>query len=966
WKNPEKPFDNTTKVNGATRHLAFDKEHINTDRPKDYYEDALLWTSKGWVMGSPFPTRVEMVDRERGAVAFRGQWGGGPSYKNIRGCRYYLEDKPHYLDEAGEFWFDKQGDGGRLYVRLPGDRDPNRAGVEAAKRIHMIESEGMSHVRVSGLTFRFTNVFWILEESPHWVSHVSRDVEPGCVRMLGSGRDIRVSNCRFENVHKPVRLDAPDGNEAIDQVVVSDNLFHRTDHGAVDMSLGGKGDVRVMRNKFEHVGLRPHLFGQGMALNVRFARTLEIAGNFFDRVYAAGINIQGGKGGKGGSTADRPFVRHLIHHNKVVDCLLNNDDFGGIETWQGGPAYVYNNVSGNPGGYRNWDYVLNPDNEDRFGFAYYLDASFKNYHFNNIAWGKSKGPSGPLANTAAFQEIHSYQNTFFNNTAYNFVRGSRRQAPTAGRDKFLGNIWQGMGLRVFRHARPANSPAAGNEAHAGPQKSHFALETNAYARNVFHDVGKGFAVFEPSGRWHTTLEAFRNALAEYGPLAADVGIMADSPPLPKAGEHDFRPGTDSTAREKGVRVFVPWGLYAMVGEWNFYPVEDDPTRIIDEHWYLTPYHTNRGEYYKLPMYPLEAVNVGAADYVNGPLEDWTKGALRFNGIDQYAVLSNQKATEPVQYEGQASVPPWITLTLPAKMMPGKRYRMKVELEGIEKGMKLGFDLHWARTDGTYAGFLKWGGDPRTVTGEGGPYFFSFTPPDKEGLGAYIPTVYLRRPGEGNEMVRKVNPSVPKGDPRGETKTVTLGGGKKTVKRTATGPEVKSPQIYESNFLLEAYFRTAPGHTGGTLARKMDEAGYSLTVNGDGGATFAAAGPGASGRVSSRAKVNDGEWHHVIAEADRKAGTLTLYVDGEKDAAGAGVGPDVSLANDSDLYVGGTPEGAYLEGAFEFLRIARGTLADAKTTIEELHEWQFDGPFLRDFTGGEPVGQRDAGAIEARQ
>jgi len=30
--------------------------------------------------------------------------------------------------------------------------------------------------------------------------------------------------------------------------------------------------------------------------------------------------------------------------------------------------------------------------------------------------------------------------------------------------------------------------------------------------------------------------------------------------------------------------------------------------------------------------------------------------------------------------------------------------------------------------------------------------------------------------------------------------------------------------------------------------------------------------------------------------------------------------------------------------------ARGTLADSKTTIEELYAWEFNGPFLYDFTG----------------
>ena len=67
-----------------------------------------------------------------------------------------------------------------------------------------------------------------------------------------------------------------------------------------------------------------------------YAQTAEVAGNIFDRVCAQGIDVHGAK--SSGAATDRPFTRLLIHHNKAVDTLLNNDDFGGIETWQGGPS----------------------------------------------------------------------------------------------------------------------------------------------------------------------------------------------------------------------------------------------------------------------------------------------------------------------------------------------------------------------------------------------------------------------------------------------------------------------------------------------------------------------------------------------------------------------------------------------------------------------------------------------------
>jgi hypothetical protein len=787
WRNPDKPFDNYTTINGQRRHLAFDQEHINTNRPRDYYEGAIVWTTKGWVMGNPFPARVVAVDREKGSLAFADQYGGEPSYKIIRGCQYYLEDKPQYLDSPGEFWFDKVGKGGRLYLRLPEDQDPNQVRVEVGRRIHMLDSRGMNHVHVRGLTFRFANVYWNLVAAPYWVSHENIDVQPGCVRLLGSGTDIEVSHCTFEHVQKGIRLKAVGREDAIDQVLVTDNVFSDTDSGGVELSdsstyadvsppMGRLYDVRVLRNKFDHIGMRPDLFGQGVALEVEYAQTAEVAGNMFERICAQGIDVHGAKANV--AATDRPFTRILIHHNKAADTLINVDDFGGIETWQGGPAYVYDNISANPGGYRSWDHELNPKSENRFGHAYYLDGAFKNYYFNNIAWGNSKGPTGRLANTSAFQEIISYQNTFFNNTVFNFVTGSRRQEPQAGRVKFLGNVWQGVGLRVFRDADPARTAQAGKEAHPG--RAQYAIETDAYARNVFYDVGETFGVLESSGRWLQTFAEFRDTLKSCHPLAAEVGVTAAQSPLSAPHAHDFRPSANSAARGLGAKVFVPWSLYETVAEWNFYPLPGEPARILDEHWCMSSYYTTRDDYYKMPTYPLEGVNISLQDYQAGPLENWTTGALHFNGRNQYASLRNEDICRSVELEAH--------------------------------------------------------------------------------------------------------------------------GRNETVKRTVAGAELSNPQIHTSNFLVEVYFKTAPEHRDAVLLQKLDDNGYALLLNRKGGVTLAAYASGKEVSLASRRTVNDGSWHHVIAEVDRKAQTFCIYIDGKLEATGPGLGADISLANNADLYV----------------------------------------------------------------
>jgi hypothetical protein len=952
FNNPESRdvWGAKTTIGNTVRPLGYDT--VNLTRDADYYEGALIWSEYGWVMGTPYPSQVVQFDAEKKSLAFGGQWGDGiGSYHYPRHVRYYLEDKPHYLDDAkaGEFWFAKRGEGGRLYLRLPSDIDPNGVQIEVAKRINLIDSEAMSHVHISGLAFRFTNVLFNLTALPP--QH--KDVDPACIRLLGSARDLLVANCLFEHVHMPIRFKAAGDEHSIDQVVVRDNVMRYTDHGGMilhdggvwgkDYPLGRLFDVKVLRNRLHEIGRRPTRYGQGHAIDIECAETLEVAGNFLDRLYGAGIFVFGGK--RQEAKVDRPLTRILIHHNKVVDSMLNNNDWGGIETWQGGPAYVFNNISGNPGGFKLWGHLIHakkPSNS-RFGHAYYMDGAFNQYYFNNIAWGKSKDPFGPLGNTAAFQEIHGYAANIFNNTVYNFVNGSRRQSPTAGRNKYMGNIWQDIGYMVFRHADPKDLPADPNAADAGAQPSSYHHASNVYADNVFFDLPEMVAVFEPSGRWYGTLESFRQGLKLRGSIG-NVGEVAGDAPLRDPASHDYRP--TAAARDKGVRAFVPWGLYAPVAQWDFYHAGDDPTLVLDDHLYLAPYYVGRETYHTHPTYPLKTVNMSAESFVAGPLEDWVNGALKFNGVDQYAVLTHEAldAGPTVEQGPKIENKPHaqIAFETPASMKPDQPCEVKLRLTGIERGMKIKADLHWQRGNGQFGGMNTWGGEGHTVDGEG-PYVFKYTPQAKPGLGYFVVTAFVTPTGEWKDQVAVARWGVP-------------------ADAAAPAEGYRNASIRESNFLIEAYFRTEPGHTGGVLIEKMQGSGYALGVDARGGLTFRVAGAGEARQVQSAAKVNDGQWHHAVAEVDRAAKRLRLYIDGRRDAEAAGVGP-VSLANKADVYVGGRPDGGHLAGTLDFMRISLGTLADAKTTIEELHAWQFAGPFLRDFTGRPPAGRRNAGAIE---
>jgi hypothetical protein len=850
WTNNPHPF------RAREGFSANDAAHLK-GRDNDFVAGALIYSEFGWVMGTPYPTRVNRFDPADGAVQFGGWTGGGNASVIFRGMRYYLEDKPQYLDDPdGEFWFDKQDAGGTLYARLPGGIDPNTVRVEAGRHADLLLGTDVKHLEINGLDFRWTTQPWELDVSA-WDFRtkpfgVRPEANPACIRIWGRGEGIRIAHCRFEDAVNGIRMRAIGEGSPIRDITVEDNAFRNLDAGAAHFTAGaGWGfsrlvgildDVRLYRNCAVNIGFRAPRYERGCAFDLTHPLRAHIAGNVVERSGAQAINVVAGKGE---SRGDVPLVRVLIHQNKAWKTMQNGNDFGGIESWQHGPVYIFNNLSFDARGQREGERVHNKGNPG-FGHAYYLDGGFKHYVFNNIAWGLSNDPTSPLVNCAAFQEIYSHQNCFFNNTAYNFTVGSRRQEPQAGRNKYVGNVWQGLSERVFRHADPAKTQADGNAAHARPQKDHFAYETNAYAGNVFYDI-KQLGVFETSGRWLATLEDFCAALQQQRSLVADLGVLDRVAPLRDPAHGDFRLNPASAAVDRGAVVFVPWSLYGVAGEWNFYHAGGDPTQIIDEHWYAKDYLSDRTEYRARPTYPLTAVNVAAEDYVDGPLENFTAGALRFSAAKKtYATIRNADLVRP------------FTARLATR--------------------------------------AKHGQDPL-------PREFTFA-----------------------------------------------------------GEALRSPAIRAGNFLIEVYFQAA---SDGLLVGQQRQTGYTLQVQ-DGRAVFRLVGQGdIRAELASRARLADGRWHHLIAESDREAGTLAVYVDGQLDSRGRGLGR-VSLANEGDVCVGGSPEGNHWSGAIEFLRIAHGTLADARTSIEELYAWQFDGPAQRDLRGVKPQGRaRDAGAIETR-
>jgi hypothetical protein len=229
WTNTPHPFQAKEGFSA--------NDYINLkDLAPDFVQDALIYSEFGWVMGTPYPTRVNNYDPTDGSVRFAGWTGGGNASVIFRGMRYYLEDKPQYLDDAtGEFWFDRKGTGGVLYARLPGGIDPNTVRMEAGKRTDLILGSDAKHIEISGLEFRWTTQAWNLDTA-HWDFNTKPfgtrpEAEPACIHIRGKGEDIRIANCVFEDVVSGIYLRALGKDSPMRGITIENNVFRNADVG---------------------------------------------------------------------------------------------------------------------------------------------------------------------------------------------------------------------------------------------------------------------------------------------------------------------------------------------------------------------------------------------------------------------------------------------------------------------------------------------------------------------------------------------------------------------------------------------------------------------------------------------------------------------------------------------------------------------------------------------------------------
>jgi hypothetical protein len=841
-------------------------DHTNLTHPDPlYFVGATIWGEWRGNMGTLHRSPCTGYDPEKHAIQ---------GHNGSKGNRYFLEDLPQFLDQPGEYYYQTDGPhAGRMYLRLEGDRNPNRCVVEVARVRRLVEIRHQSDIVISGLRFSFNN-FLDHNERHGWPV---TSLRPCAVAIIGDCQRVWIKNCTFSycshavlgfarssefwtRMYAPPLMGGPEFDNW-DEITISDNQMMYIDDSAILVedgygaanytgpSRGEIGRLSILRNNLFDVAGRQvgKVWSPAASIKIVSSTLLECAGNMLQRCWGAGVFIPAiGKGG--GDPRSRPLIRVLIHHNRVEDSLLASNDWGGIEPWQGGPCYTFNNVSINAVGPKHNVAASFEPTDAVFvdwssnAYNYYLDGAYKQYLFNNIAWGKHNDPQQFIKNRAGGMMVLGFLNNWWNNTFYKFtigMSGSSGQRGIVG-----GNVFQNISRRAFNQDVRGDLSLAGGGVGGAQMEKLRKLTTLAYVSNVFHDC-KSIGIM---GR--DTIEAAREGLAGEKAMVSQVGYEEKEALLADPEKMDFRPIPGCEAIDRGVRFFVPWGLCGTVGEWSFTRFNAEPQVVIGENFHMTDEYVERHMYFDIPRNDLHVPGATAGDYVPGLLEDWTDGALVFDGKERYAVLQHERVT--------------------ADYTVSKRF---VEEEDY----------------------------PR-VKVESGTFTY---------------------PGEKRRTV----------------------------------------DMDANSFLIEIVLRADPGK-GGTLVSKTDgEIGYSLKLLPDGSLAFdLATGSGRAG-ITSGGACNDGDWHHVIAEADRTGGRLRVYVDGSLAADSPCDAGEGSLSNTADFLVGKGRDGDYFAGAIDFLRVCRGTLADARTTIDELYEWEFNGPFLRDFAGKDPVGKRDAGALE---
>lgn len=595
---------------------------------RDAFRGATMWidhpnTSGEFSVMGPFPSSVGTYDPDQGSLQPQLLNPGRHPRTN---SPFFVENLARFLDEPGEWWFDAATR--HLYLWPTDDRDPNALQIEAAHHPIIIDLVDAHHIVLSDMVLTGGNAVDPTTAPDTGGHHRPSPVaEMAAIRLQGDCQHIDLAHLHVHHgAGAGIVNHITAAENLVNRITIRDSHFEHLDNDGIVLSRGDTWrrtesrpkarltQIAIWRNRIHAVGLRSSA-GGGQGIDINGPEVLDIAGNVIDRTAAQGINVHGGRptgGWMGRDAPATPLIRIQIRHNQVREPLLRKTDFGGIEFWGQGPAYVYNNIVVNPVGLvaHNGTYSKNE--------CYYFDHGFKGYLFNNLGWS-DESPEAHLGvlGDNFFKEVRNRWNQAFHNTAYRLRAFHTHSGAHGDQQHYLANLAIDMRGRNFGFWRLTE--AAGI----------------AHANNLTHGNPEWYYARFRGDSWRS-LEEFSAQLAPLGnQINGTVGWASDVMPVVDPSRADFRPTDDSPLIDRGVRVFVPWGMHGVVGEWQFRLEPGAPHRVLGEDLYPQDFYADNSvmmfDNAVVPGNDLLGTDFSVDDYRAGVLEDWNRGALHFDG-----------------------------------------------------------------------------------------------------------------------------------------------------------------------------------------------------------------------------------------------------------------------------------------------------------------------------------------------
>ncbi len=399
----------------------------------NYYLGGTVWSQEGAiVMCTVWGQKIKEYDPSKNRIAVGERSFGGA------GCHYFIENTPYLLDTTSEYFYNSTAN--RMFVRLDKDKDPNTTTIEVATNGKLVLLEDKHDIVISGLTFGFTTSDVIRIGDADGVA---------VIQLSGTCYNIEISHNKFTYVNGAISARNPsEAEHTSHDILVSDNDMYVVDDMGIAFSRGGRvffDKVKILRNRIYDNGGR-HLgrWYSSVPAIIGYFLDAEVAGNIVNISWGNGLDCWWGKTGRD-SVTSLPFIRGLVHHNKASNTLIGTNDYGGIENWQGGPVYVYDNISHNASGYKHFS-------KSSIGYAYYFDGSFKQYVFNNIASGVSWN-----RNRSGFMTVLGFYNMTVHNTGYrmaSLTHGAVNNLDSNGHNAYLANLGDSVYFQFQTSLKP--------------------------------------------------------------------------------------------------------------------------------------------------------------------------------------------------------------------------------------------------------------------------------------------------------------------------------------------------------------------------------------------------------------------------------------------------------------------------------------------------------------------------------